>query len=156
MIRALAVLALAFAMPVLAGTPSVSLIGPALRASNEGQSLAFYTKGLGMVVAHSMDGKEVREVILGFSKEKPQPGIILLFDRNTTAPKPIVQGYAYSRTVLRVSDIDAMATQLISAGYAPTPIRDVTAGYRMMLVTDPDGYRYEIVQSGPKVGQAKP
>ena len=141
--RIAAVLLALAAMPAMAQeTPT--LIGPSLRTSAIETSLRFYTAGLGMVVVAEIPRGAERKVILGFSKERPQPGIILLGDGKRGTK--IVQGNGLSRIALRVHDLGAMATRLKAAGYAPSPIRDVFAGYRMATVTDPDGYVFELVE----------
>lgn len=39
-------------------------------------------------------------------------------------------------------------TALTAGGFAVAPIRGVTQGNRMMLVADPDGHKFELVQRG--------
>jgi catechol 2,3-dioxygenase-like lactoylglutathione lyase family enzyme len=136
----------------LAGFPEVALaqetptlIGPSLRTSAIDTSLRFYTEGLGMVVMAKLPRGAGSEVILGFSKEHPQPGIILLGDGKATGAR-IVQGNGLSRIVLRVPDLDGMSNRLKKSGYAPSAIHDVARGYRMMTVADPDGYTFEMVE----------
>ena len=126
------------------------MIGPALRSSNMGASLRFYTEGLGMVVAHKMPLAKGQEIILGFSKERPDSSIVLVSDATSGISAKVVQGDGLRRIVLRVSDIQALSDRLTRAGYSPSSIRDVAMGYRMMIVTDPDGYRYELVESHHK------
>ena len=136
----------------LAGFPAVAsaqetptLIGPSLRTSAIDVSLRFYIEGLGMVVMAKLPRGAGSEVILGFSKDHPQPGIILLGDGKTTSAR-IVQGNGLSRIVLRVPNLDAMFGRLKKAGYAPSAINEVARGYRMMTVADPDGYIFEMVE----------
>ena len=134
------------AVPAMAQeTPS--LIATTLRSSNMDASLRFYTEGLGMVVAHRMPLAKGQEVILGFSKEHPQPGIVLVSDTVSGIGAKVVHGDGFRQIVLRVSDIQILSDRLTKAGYPPSPIRDVDMGYRMMIATDPDGYRYELVES---------
>ncbi len=129
-------------------SPVTSLIGPALRVSDPARAIRFYTEGLGMVVAMQMDAAKMKEIMLGFSKELPQPGLILLVDREAKTPRAVTHGSGFNRIILRAADIDALSARLKSAGYTPSTIRNVTKGYRMMTVSDPDGYQYEIVQAG--------
>jgi len=138
-------LALAVVPTVAVAQDSPTLIGPSLRTSAIDVSLRFYIEGLGMVVAAKLPRGAGSEVILGFSKDHPQPGIILLGDGKTTSAR-IVQGNGLSRIVLRVPNLDAMSGRLKKAGYAPSAINDVVRGYRMMTVADPDGYIFEMVE----------
>ena len=145
--RMRAAIALALmAAPIMAQETPL-LIAASLRSSNMDASLRFYTEGLGMVVAHRMPLAKGQEVILGFSKERPQPGIVLVSDTTTGIGAKVVHGDGFRQIVLRVSDIQTLSDRLAKAGYRPSPIRDVAMGYRMMIATDPDGYRYELVES---------
>jgi len=144
--RSVAILLALAGFPVVASAQETpTLIGPSLRTSAIDVSLRFYTERLGMVIVAKLPRGAGSEVILGFSKEHPQPGIILLGDGNSASAR-IVQGNGLSRIVLRVPDLDAMSDRLKNGGYAPSPIRDVARGYRMMTVADPDGYIFEMVE----------
>jgi catechol 2,3-dioxygenase-like lactoylglutathione lyase family enzyme len=143
--RFLAALVVLAAPSLAAAQEAPTLIGPSLRTSAIDVSLRFYTEGLGMVVVAKLPRGTGSEIILGFSKEHPQPGIILLGDGKTASAR-IVQGNGLSRIVLRVPDLNAMSDRLKKAGYAPSVIRDVARGYRMMTVTDPDRYTFEVVE----------
>ncbi|UVO52648.1 VOC family protein [Sphingomonas sp. SUN039] len=142
--RRIAALLLAVAAIPATAQELPTLIGPSLRTSTIDTSLRFYTAGLGMVVVAEIPRGTAREIILGFSKEHPQPGIILLNEGKSGAK--IVQGNGLSRIALRVPDLDAIAARLKAAGYAPSPIRDVMKGYRIMTIADPDGYLFELVE----------
>ena len=132
--------------PAQTPIPTGSIIAPVLHIANREKALHFYVDGLGMQLNMTMGASDRQENILGFSADPRQPGLILLFD--TTKPTaPITHGQGYDRLVLRVADLDATAARLKTAGFTPTPIRDVAKGYRMMLATDPDGYRLEMVES---------
>ena len=169
MIRpALTALALVVAMPVAAqtsptspppgpgsGQGSGSLIGPALFVSDVAQALHFYIDGLGLKVAMQMGPPERRETILSFGGDPSSPGIILLADTRPGARASIAHEHGYDRSVLRMNDLDVVAGRLKAAGFAPSPIRDVAKGYRMMMVTDPDGYRYELVERRGMGGVSK-
>lgn len=136
-------------------SPAGSLIGPALHVTDVNRALRFYVDGLGMNVLMSMGPPERHETMLGFGKDPRQPGIILLSDDTGAAPAPVTHGHGYDRVVMRLADLDTTSARLTAAGFAPSPIREVTMGYRMMLASDPDGYRLELVQS-PKPPQGAP
>jgi len=149
MIRAVAVAALGLVVPAFADppAPAVSLIGPALRVSDFDRSAQFYTQAFGMVVVTKLDFGRVHEMILGFSKEKPQPGIILMQDSALDPSKSIDHGNGFSRVVLRVASLDAINARLVAAGMKGGEVHAPHAGYRVMNITDPGGYRYELVES---------
>jgi catechol 2,3-dioxygenase-like lactoylglutathione lyase family enzyme len=148
--------ALAAAMPVAAETPTpppapgASLIGPALHVGSVERSLKFYVDGLGMAVGMQMGPPQRHETILTFGGDPRQPGIILLSDQTAKTAPVIAQSNGFDRVVLRMADLTATAAKLRAAGFAPSEIRDVAMGYRMMLATDPDGYKYELVETRPR------
>lgn len=130
--------------------PADGLIGPALFVSNVPRALAFYRDGLGMKVGIEMGAPARHETILTFGGDPRAPGIILLSDQTAKTPAPIEHGHGYDRVVLRVGDLGAIEGRLKRGGFATTPIRDVAMGYRMMLATDPDGYKLELVETRPR------
>ena len=129
-------------------TPMAALIGPALNVTDPDRSIAFYRDGLGMNLAMTLETGSATEYMLAFGTDPRQPGIILQRENGSSAP--LTQGTAFNRIVVRTTDLDAIAARLDAAGYAHTPIRDVAHGYRMMMATDPDGYRLELVQSAAR------
>ena len=136
--------------PAAQPAPAGALIGPALHVGNVARSLRFYVDGLGLKVGMQMGPPQRYETILTFGGNPSDPGIILLSDETGAAVPAIVQGNGFDRTVLRMPDLAATAARLRAAGFAPGDIREVAMGYRMMMVTDPDGYKYELVQTPPR------
>lgn len=154
-------LALLAAAPALAadGTPpapatsaaaplTLSLMGPVLYVVDPDKALAFYRDGLGMQLAMTLDHGTRREYMMRFSGDFSAPGIILLHDSAPDAPRALEHGNAYQRVVLRTSNLEALASRLDAAGFAHGPIRGTSNAYRMMMASDPEGYRLELVQSG--------
>ena len=156
--RVIAALALIAAVPISAEGTSpplppapaakVSLIGPVLYVVAPDRAVAFYRDGLGMQLGMTLDHGMMREYMLRFSGDLDAPGLILLHDTGPAAPAALISGNGYQRLVLRVSDLDAVAARLDAAGYAHGPIRGTTNAYRMMMASDPEGYRLELVQRG--------
>lgn len=137
--------------PMAAAAPSATLIGPALRVADFTRTEAFYSRIFGMVVSTRLNFGAVHEMILGFSKEHPQPGIIFMHDDNKTAL--MVLGNGFSRIVLRVSNLEAINAQLAAAQMKIGEIRSPHAGYRVMHISDPDGYALELVEANPHTEQ---
>lgn len=131
------------ATPPTASAPAFSLISAALNVADPERELAFYRDFVGMTLAMTRKIDSGTEYILRFGTNPAAAGIILLHSPSLPA---ITHGTAFSRLVLRVSDIDAMAARLDAAGHAHSPIKGVAHGYRMMLVSDPEGYKLELVQ----------
>jgi catechol 2,3-dioxygenase-like lactoylglutathione lyase family enzyme len=131
------------------GEPVSSLIGPALFVSDIARSVRFY-EALGFRVGMQMGSPERHETILSFGGDPRSPGMILLSDMTAKAPVVIEHGHGYDRTILRIGNLTATAARLQQAGFATTPIRDVAMGYRMMVASDPDGYKLEMVETRPR------
>jgi catechol 2,3-dioxygenase-like lactoylglutathione lyase family enzyme len=87
-----------------------------------------------------------RETMLGFGKDRSQPGIILLSDETGAEPRPIEHAHGFERLVIRVANLSATVAQLRAAGFTAGDVRDVARGYRMSMATDPDGYKLELVE----------
>lgn len=70
---------------------------------------------------------------------------ILLRQRDTEvrAAPPLALGDGLSRIMIRVQDAEVAAHRLQAAGHAVPDL----VGKRIFFVTDPDGYRYEIMQA---------
>jgi len=135
------------AAPAPVSAPGLSLIGAVLHVDDPARELAFYRDLLGMTLAMTLESGSGTEYMLRFSADPAAAGIILQQPRARAA---LVHGNAFSRLVLRVPDIDALAARLDAAGHAHEPVRDVAHGYRMMMVDDPQGYRLELVQSAQR------
>ena len=131
-------------VPAPAAAPQLSLIGAVLHVTDVERELAFYRDGLGMTLAMTLPGSHGTEYMLRFGGDPAAPGIILQHD---PAKAALTHGDAFSRLVLRVSDLDALAARLEAAGYAHAAIKDVAHGYRMMMLSDPQGFSLELVQS---------
>ena len=128
---------------------AVAVMGPVINVGSRDRSVAFYTKGLGMVVQMDMGADKRHETMLGFAADRTRPGIILLSDLTAKTPPHFTHGNAFERIVLRVRNIDGVVARLKSLGYQAGDVRDVAMGYRMAMATDPDGYKLELVESSP-------
>jgi catechol 2,3-dioxygenase-like lactoylglutathione lyase family enzyme len=127
-----------------------ALIGPAIFVSDVSRSLKFYVDGLGLKVGMEMGPADRHETILTFGGDPRNSGLILLSNETGSRPSPIEHGHGYDRTVLRIADLAGTQARLKAAGFQTTPIREVGMGYRMMVATDPDGYKYELVQTASR------
>ena len=127
--------------------PSDGLIGPALFVSDVPRALTFYRDGLGMKIGIEMGAPARHETILIFGADPRAPGIILLSDQTAKPAARIEHGHGYDRVVLRIGDLSAVEARLKRGGFLISPIRDVAMGHRMMIATDPDGYKVELVET---------
>ena len=154
----LTALALLAAVPVCAETagggtaPSVSLIGPALNVSDVDRSLHFYVDGLGLKLGTKRPGPQRTETILISGG-----GSLLLMSDARGAHPAIAQGNGFDRLVMRVASLDSTAAALKAAGFLPGPVHEAMNGMvRVMIVSDPDGYRLELVEMRRPTDRATP
>ncbi len=158
---ALAALALAPAMAVAEpaapaaqpAAPSAAasldgMVGPALYVSDPARSLKFYTEGLGMRLRMRFGPPDRPDMVVGFGANPADAGIMLITDKQGPI-KPIQHVHGFDRIALRLPDLLAVTARLRAAGFAAGEIRTVHGSIRMMMVTDPDGYRIELIDSQP-------
>jgi catechol 2,3-dioxygenase-like lactoylglutathione lyase family enzyme len=150
--RTFALLLIAAAAPALAETsapslaPTVSLMGAAINVADLQREVDFYTKGLGFSVGQTLQvSSGMSETILVSGGDMSQATIMLMHDTSSTAPKTVVHGKDFSRLVIRVSDLPAIAGKLTAQGYAHGEMR-VSHGYSIMMLEDPEHFRIELVQ----------
>lgn len=122
------------------------MIGVALNVLNIDKELAFYTQGLGMQLKTRIPLGSKHEYILGFASDPASPALLLMHETAASAPTRIQHGNGFSRVVLRVPDVKAVAARLTALGYSHDGVRQVTGGYHITMATDPEGYTLELVQ----------
>jgi len=137
-------------LPVAANAATVmdsapSLIGAALRCTDLDRSIKYYTTGLGMVVARTIDAGEVTNVFLTFAGKVGQPGLLIFVNRAPGAPPTVDHGNTSSRVMFRMPDVAAAAAHLSAAGYPTGEIRN-HGGVKVLNLKDPDGYVLELTE----------
>lgn len=145
--------------PVLADAPAAAppsppaaalegMVGPALYVTNPDRSLKFYTDGLGMKERMRFGPADRPDIVVGFGTDMTQAGIMLITDK--TGPiRPVEHGHGFDRIALRLPNLAAVNDRLKGAGFEGGEIRLVHGAINMMIVTDPDGYRVELIDSQP-------
>lgn len=131
--------------------PSVSLegmIGPAIYVTDPARSLKFYTEGLGMRLRMRFGTPERPDTVVGFGSNPSDAGIMLITNKQGPI-QPVQHGHGFDRIALRLPDLVAVSARLRAAGFAAGEIQTVHGSIRMMMVTDPDGYRIELIDSQP-------
>lgn len=128
---------------------SPGMVGPGIYVSDHERSLKFYTEGLGMTMRMRFGPKDKPDMVVGFGPNPLDAGIMLLTDKKGPVPRPITHGHGFDRIALRVADLRAINARLQAAGFAPGDIQIVHGAIQMMIVTDPDGYRIEMIDSKP-------
>lgn len=126
-----------------------SFIGTALNVVDPDREIGFYTQALGLKVAATLPFGTRTETILNFPGNPGQAAILLMHDTAPTAPRTLTHSNDFSRLVIRVVDLAALAVRLTALGYAHGEVRGGGQGYLVLMMTDPEGYRLELVQPGP-------
>lgn len=128
--------------------PMQNIIGPALYVTDSVRSVRFYTEGLGMVVRMRFGTAERPDVVVGFGLNPTDSGIMLITEKQE-ALRPIAHAHGFDRIAVRLPGLEAVAARLKAAGFEAGEIKVVHGFVRMMMVTDPDGYRIELIDSQP-------
>jgi catechol 2,3-dioxygenase-like lactoylglutathione lyase family enzyme len=156
-IKLLAAAVLAASLPVAgnAQTPAVStiapeaMVGPALYVTDPVRSLKFYTEGLGMKLRMRFGPVDRPDMVVGFGPNPAEAGIMLITDK--TGPiRPIAHAHGFDRIALRMPDLAGLAARLKGLGFKAGEVKLVHGSIRMMMVTDPDGYRLELIETPGK------
>jgi catechol 2,3-dioxygenase-like lactoylglutathione lyase family enzyme len=156
---AIVALALAIAIPSIAigespptGAPALAtnkIVGSVLYVSNIEASLKFYRDTLGMTERSRYGPADHPNVSLGFGADPTQPSLMLLSDRSQPTASKIEHGHGFDRLVLLVGGLTALQQRLRAAGYTTADARKIHETHMMVMATDPDGYRIELIGSDP-------
>jgi predicted enzyme related to lactoylglutathione lyase len=130
-------------MPVKA----LAMMAAAIPSSDLDRSIAFYTKGLGMVSAGKVEMGSVTEAPLMF----PGSGAYLMLQHPKTDGAALPARTMLNRIVLAVPDLKALQAQLAAAGYQLDGEIHEIAQYHVAVgqLEDPDGNHLELVQRTP-------
>jgi catechol 2,3-dioxygenase-like lactoylglutathione lyase family enzyme len=138
------------AVPARAG-----LIGAAINVADLERSLKFYRDTLGMKVlmqftppgAPARGGQKAPpDTVLSAGKSPSDAMLMLLSDRDPAGPRAIGHVFGFARVVLSHGDLDALAARLRENGFAPGEVHKAHDAFRVMMLTDPDGYTVEIIE----------
>src|SRR5262249_15031829 len=117
-----------------------------IRVLDLDRSVAFYRTAFGLEVADRYDFDSFTLVYLR-NEEIPFEIELTL---NKGRAQAYAQGEAYGHVAFSVADLDAEHRRLTGAGLDPNPIkefhRDGALMARFFFLTDPDGYRIEVLQ----------
>lgn len=123
-----------------------SLVHTCLRIVDEDASLRFY-RALGFEERGRLNFESAYNVYLGLPGEDDRLELTV----NVGRKEPYDLGEGYNHIAVAVDDLDALLERLAEEGIAPDRPPYAPGGrdeYRICFVTDPDGYRLELVDSG--------
>lgn len=110
------------------------------------RSIAFYEKALGLAVADRFDFETFTLVYLRNAEADFEVELTLNKDRT----EPYTLGDGYGHVAFCVDDLDAEHKRCADLGLEPDKIvafdRDGALMARFFFLTDPDGYRIEVLQ----------
>lgn len=117
-----------------------------IRVLNEARSVDFYGKAFGLKVADRLDFETFTLVYL--SNDESEFELELTINKGRGEPYALGDGYGH--LAVSVADLDAEHERFSQAGLTPGKIvdfhRDGGLLARFFFVTDPDGYKVEVVQ----------
>ncbi|GAB1583797.1 VOC family protein [Phyllobacterium phragmitis] len=117
-----------------------------VRVLDEARSVDFYKNAFGLKVADRLDFDTFTLVYM--SNEESDFEVELTINKGRTEPYALGDGYGH--LAVSVDDLDAEHARLSALGLAPNKIvefnRDGALLARFFFITDPDGYKIEVLQ----------
>ncbi|HPG89801.1 MAG TPA: VOC family protein [Hyphomicrobium sp.] len=122
------------------------IIHSMIRVLEEQKSLKFYSSAFGLDVAERLPFEGFTLVYL----RNPATDMELELTINHDREQPYNLGDGYGHLAVSVHDLEGEHKRITSNGIAATPIkeffRDGALFARFFFVTDPDGYKIEVLQ----------
>jgi lactoylglutathione lyase len=122
------------------------LIHIMVRVLDEEKSIDFYDKAFGLKVADRFDFPEFTLAYL----RNPEVDFEVELTVNKGRAEPYKHGDGYGHVAFAVEDIDGEHARFEALGLGPEPIkefyREGSLMARFFFLTDPDGYRIEMLQ----------
>ena len=117
-----------------------------IRVSDLEKSMRFYESAIGVLETHRLDFPDFTLVYL----REPESGFEIELTVNKGRTAPYLLGDAYGHLAVCVDNLDREHSRYGKAGYGPGDIkemkRDGELVARFFFVTDPDGYKIEVLQ----------
>jgi lactoylglutathione lyase len=117
-----------------------------IRVMDEQRSVEFYRQALGLGIADRFAFESFTLVYL----RNPEADFEIELTVNHGRTEPYTLGNGYGHVAVAMDDLDAEHARLAAAGFSPEPIkefhRDGALMARFFFLTDPDGYRIEVLQ----------
>ena len=117
-----------------------------IRVLEEARSVDFYAEAFGLAVAERLDFETFTLVYL--SNAESEFELELTINKGRTEPYQLGDGYGHF--AVSVDDLDTEHARITERGLAPGKIvefnRDGGLLARFFFITDPDGYKIEVLQ----------
>lgn len=117
-----------------------------IRVMDEAKSVEFYNVALGMTIADRYPFDGFTLVYL----RNPDNDFEIELTINEGREEPYTHGTGYGHVAIAVDDLDGEYARMTQAGIEPMPIkeffREGALMARFFFITDPDGYKIEVLQ----------
>ena len=117
-----------------------------IRVLDLDRSIAFYRQALGLQVADRLDFDNF--VLVYLRNAESEFELELTLNKGTT--EPYDQGTAYGHFAVSTEDVHAEHGRLVAAGLRPDDVKELhhdgSLLGRYFFLTDPDGYRIEVIE----------
>lgn len=117
-----------------------------IRVLDEARSVDFYDKAFGLGIADRFPFDGFTLVYL----RSPDADFEVELTINHDRTEPYALGDGYGHIAFAVDDLDAEHARFVAAGLDPNPVkeffREGTLLAKFFFVTDPDGYKIEVLQ----------
>ncbi len=119
-----------------------------VRVLEEGRSVAFYRDAFGLEVADRIDFPEFTLIYMRNDEEPFEVELTVNKDRS----EPYQLGDGYGHLAVSVGDLDAERARMDAAKLNPGPVRELQRDGKVLgrffFISDPDGYKIEVLQRG--------
>ena len=118
-----------------------------VRVADEARSLDFYERAFGLTIAQRVDFDDFSLIYLANAESEFE--LELTVNKGTAEPYDLGNGYGHM--AVSVDDLAAEHARFTAEGLDPDPLKSLTHGdfsASYFFVSDPDGYRIEVIQRG--------
>ncbi|MCB8883555.1 VOC family protein [Acidisoma cellulosilytica] len=126
----------------------MKLIHSMIRVLDDARSIAFYGKAFGLKVKDRYDFASFSLIYL----TDDESGFELELTVNKGRDEAYTLGDGYGHLAVSVEDIEGLHARLLAADLTPTPLKSMEHDgkplARFFFLTDPDGYKIEVLQRG--------
>src|SRR5262245_11872140 len=123
-----------------------------IRVLDEARSLDFYARAFDLEVADHLKFDDFALIYLRHPSSPFEVELTVNFDRK----EPYALGDGYGHLAVIVDNVDAEHSRFEQEKLSPGPLRDFKHNgktlARFFFVTDPDGYKIEVIQRGGRFG----
>ncbi len=119
-----------------------------VRVLDEDRSVNFYRDAFGLEVADRIDFPSFTLIYMRNAEQSFE--VELTVNKDRTEPYQLGDGYGH--LAVSVTDLDSERTRMDQAELRPGPVRELSrdgkAVGRFFFISDPDGYKIEVLQRG--------